>query len=98
MLGGEATGEIWEILYTLQFGFRVGHSISHALVSLTEAMKNLLDNRKFGCGIFIDFKKAFDTVNHEVLLMKLEHFGIRGAAQEWFKSYLSDRKQYTAIN
>ena len=76
MLDGEATGEIWEILYTLQFGFRVSHSISHALVSLTEAMKNSLDNRKFGFGIFIDFKKAFDTVNHEVLLMKLEHCGI----------------------
>ena len=68
------------------------------IVSLTEAIKNSLDNRKFGCGIFIDFKKAFDTVNHEILLMKLEPYGIRGAAKEWFKSYLSDRKQYTSIN
>ena len=87
-----------EILYTLQFGFRASHSINHALVSLTEAIKNSLDNRKFGCGIFIDLQKAFDTVNHDILLMKLEHYGIRGAAQKWFQSYLSDRKQYVSIN
>ena len=53
-----------ETLYNLQFGFRASHSINHALVSLTEAIKNSLDNRKFGCGIFIDLQKAFDTVNH----------------------------------
>ena len=73
-----------EILYSLQFGFRASHSISHALVSLTEAIKSSLDNRKFGCGIFIDFQKAFDTVNHDILSMKLEHYGIRGTAQDWF--------------
>ena len=61
----------YEILYSLQFGFRAHHSINHALVSLTEAIKNSLDNRKFGCGIFLDLQKAFDTVNHEILLMKL---------------------------
>ena len=87
-----------EILYTLQFGFRASHSINHALVSLTEAIKNSLDNRKFGCGIFIDLQKAFDTVNHDILLMKLEHYGIRGTAQDWFKSSLSGRKQYVSIN
>ena len=87
-----------EILYTLQFGFRASHSINHALVSLTEAIKNSLDNRKFGCGIFIDLQKAFDTVNHNILLMKLEHYGIRGTALDWFKSYLSDRKQYVSVN
>ena len=67
-----------EMLYSLQFGFRASHSINHALVSLTEAIKNSLDNRKFGCGIFIDLQKAFDTVNYEILLSKLEHYGIRG--------------------
>ena len=87
-----------EILYTLQFGFRASHSINHALVSLTEAIKNSLDNRKFGCGIFIDLQKAFDTVNHNILLMKLEHYGIRGTALNWFKSYLSGRKQYVSVN
>ena len=66
-----------EILYTLQFGFCASNSISHDLVSLTEAIKNSLDNGELGCGIFIDLKKAFDTVNNEILLMKLEHDGIR---------------------
>ena len=87
-----------EVLYTLQFGFRASHLINDALVSLTQAIKNSLDNGKFNCGIFIDLKKAFGTVNHEILLMKLEHYGIRGTAQEWFKSYLSNRKQYVSIN
>ena len=87
-----------EILYSLQFGFRASHSINHALVSLTEAIKNSLDNRKFGCGIFIDLQKAFDTVNHHILLMKLEHYGIRGTALNWFESYLSDRKQCVSVN
>ena len=67
-------------------------------MSLTEAIKNSLDNGKFGCGIFIDLQKAFDTVNHNILLMKLEHYGIRGTSLDWFKSYLSDRKQYVSIN
>ena len=67
-----------EILYVLQFGFRASHSINHALVGLTETIKNSLDSRKFGCGIFIDLQKAFDTVNHDILLTKHEHYGIRG--------------------
>ena len=65
--------EKYEILYTLKFGFRGSHSINHALICLTEAIKCLLDNRKHGCGIFIDLQKAFDTVNHKILLLKLEH-------------------------
>ena len=67
-----------EILYLLQFGFSTSHSINPVLISLTEAIKNSLDNRKFGCGIFINLQNAFDTVNHNILLMKLEHYGIRG--------------------
>ena len=87
-----------EIFYTLQFGFRASHSINHALVSLTEAIKNSLDNRKFDGGIFIDLQKAFFIVNHSILLMKLEHYGIRETALDWFRSYLSDRKQYVSVN
>ena len=89
--------EIHKVLYSLQFGFQENHSIDHALVSLTEAVRNTLDNERFGCGIFIDLQKAFDTVNHRILLSKLEHYGIRGCALEWFRSYLSDHKQYVLL-
>ena len=90
--------EIHDVFFSLQFGFQENHSIDHALVSLTETVKSTLDNKRFGCGIFIDLQKAFDTVNHKILLSKLEHYGIRGCALEWFRSYLSDRKQYVSAN
>ena len=56
-------------------------------------IRNALDNNNFACGIFVDFQKAFDTVDHDILLQKLEHYGIRGLANNWFKSYLSNRQQ-----
>ena len=93
-----STNFLPSILYALQFGFRASHSINHALVCLTETIKNSLDTRKFGCGIFIDLQKAFDTVNHDILSTKLEHYGIRGTPLAWFKSYLSERKQYVSVN
>ena len=82
----------------LLFGFRSSHSINHALISLTESIKNTLDNKHFGCGIFIDLQKAFDTVNHQILLKKLDHYGTRGTALSWFSSYLSNRSQYVSVN
>ena len=57
-----------------------------------------LDNKSLAIGVFIDFQKAFDTVNHEILLNKLNHYGIRGCINEWFKSYLKDRKQFVSID
>ena len=84
--------------FELQFGFRAKHSTSHALISLTEKIREALDNKKHVCGIFVDLKKAFDTVDHEILLRKLAHYGIRGISNEWFRSYLTDRKQFVSIN
>ena len=85
-------------MYNFQFGFRASHSIDHALISLTESIKNTLDNKKYGCGIFIDLQKAFDTVNHKILLSKIKHYGIRGTASAWFSSYFCKRSQYVSVN
>ena len=89
---------IHNCIYNLQFGFRKYHSTSHALVSLTEEIGNALDNNSFAYGVFIDLQKAFDTVGHKILLRKLNYYGIRGKVNDWFKSYLSNRKQFVSIN
>ena len=90
--------ELHDILFQMQFGFRNGHSTNHALISLSESIKCTLDSNRVGCGIFIDLQKAFDTVNHTILLQKLSHYGIRGTSLLWFQSYLTDRQQYVSIN
>ena len=82
------------IIYDLQFGFRQKFSASHALINLTENIRQALDEGYIGCGIFVDLQKAFDTVDHEILLSKLDYYGIRGISSNCFKSYLSNRKQF----
>ena len=87
-----------DILYDKQFGFRKNNSTIFSLIEITEKIKDSIDNGKFGCGIFIDLRKAFDTVNHNILFKKLEHYGIRGDSLNWFISYLSNRSQYVYLN
>ena len=82
------------LFYPLQFGFRQNYSTAHALISLTETIRKYLGEGKFACGIFVDLQNAFDTVEHNILLTNLGHYGVRGLANDWFKSYLSDRKQF----
>ena len=86
------------ILYKNQFGFRKNNSTTFALLQITEKIKETIDNKKYGCGIFIDLRKAFDTVNHKILLKKLEHYGIRDVSYNWFESYLTNRRQYVFLN
>ena len=84
-------------IYDLQFGFRSKHSTNHALIEITEKIRAALDEHEFACGVFIDLQKAFDTVNHQILIDKLEYYGIRGVSKNWFKSYLAERRQYVSI-
>lgn len=70
------------ILYPLQFGFRDKCSTTYALVSITESIHQSIDNGEFGFGVFIDLKKAFDTVNHTILLTKLQHYGKRDVVHD----------------
>ena len=87
-----------KIISDRQFGFRNKHSTQHNLISLTENIRDSLDEGNFSCGIFLDLQKAFDTVEHKILLKKLEIYSIRGIANKWFESYLTNRKQFVFLN
>ena len=79
-------------LYESQYGFRKNHACEHAIGEfISEVVKNI-QLGKITAGIFLDLSKAFDTLEHSVVYKKLERYGIRGKALDWFKSYLSDRK------
>ena len=78
-------------------GFGKNHSTRPALTRLTEKVKQTIDKRNYGFGVFIDLKKAFDTVNHSILFKKLEHYRVRGIPLQWFRSYLSGRKQHVSV-
>ena len=89
--------EKFSILHNNQFGFRSKHSTIHALLLLTDKIQRSIENGTYSCGIFLDLCKAFYTVNHKILLPKLEYYGIRGAANDCFASYLSNRRQFVSL-
>ena len=88
----------YEILFSYQFGFRKWHSTYMSLMILMDNLIKSLDIGDCVIGIFLDFSKAFDTVDHAILLQKLEFYGIRGSALSWFQSYLKNRKQFLSYN
>ena len=85
--------EKFKCLYNYQFGFQKERSTEQAIAGICSKIINAIEQKQRSCCIFLDFAKAFDTVNHEILLNKLEYYGIRGLPLSWFKSYLSQRKQ-----
>ena len=78
------------VIYHLQFGFRQKCSTSHTLIYLTEKIREQLYSGNFACGIFVDLQKPFDTVDHDILIQRLNHYGIRGVVNNWFSSYLQN--------
>ena len=83
-----------KILYPKQFGFQKNNSTEHAIMELVSQITAGFDKNEFTLGIFIDLSKAFDTVDHNILLEKIKHYGLTNSTFSWIKSYLTDRKQY----
>ena len=90
--------EKMNLLYPLQHGFRSGHSTVMSLIDIHNKITEAIDSKKLSIGIFLDLSKAFDTVDHEILLKKLENYGIRGTPLLWFKNYLSSRYHQVKCN
>ena len=85
------------ILYEKRFSFQVGYSTSDAIVQLVDKIFDSFEKEQFTLGVFIDLSKAFDTVDHSILLKKLKIYGITGKNLAWFQSYLSDTNQCIEI-
>ena len=74
-----------KLLSTNQYGFRKGRSTEHAIIELVDKITRAIDQGKYTIGIFLDLSKAFDTINHKILIKKLEYYGIRGISKDWFE-------------
>jgi len=81
------------LLFEKQFGFQANHATEHAILQLVEDITEAFSGGKFTLGVFVDLSKAFDTVDHCILLKKLQYYGITGTCLNWFRSYLTNRQQ-----
>ena len=86
------------ILFDSQYGFRAGHSCEYALLEAQHHILQALERKKIAALLLLDYSKAFDMVSSEILLRKLEHYGIRGICLSWFQSYLTNRSQFVSVN
>ena len=86
------------MLYPKQFGFQKSQSTEHPIIQLIDQVNSSLEKNSFTLGVFIDLSKAFDTVDHHILISKLENYGVNGNNLRWFQSYLKNRKQYLNFN
>ena len=86
------------ILIPEQFGFRKNHSTSLSVINFTDNILQNMDKGNVCCGVFMDLSKAFDTIDHHILLKKLQFYGLRGLPLQWFRSYLLNRKQYVVVD
>ena len=86
------------LYYAHQYGFRKGHSTEHAMLEVIDRILQHLDKGETPINIYLDLSKAFDTLDHNILLHKLQHYGIHGTALDLLKSYLAERHQYVIYN
>ena len=87
----------FQVLFKHQYGFQKGHSTDHPIIHFLNHIAEANNKGQFTIAIFCDLTKAFDTVNHGILFKKLQYYGIRGVSLDWFKSYLTNRKQCVSI-
>jgi retron-type reverse transcriptase len=87
-----------KILTQNQYGFRENRSTELAIIELVDKITQAIDKEEYTIGIFLDLSNAFDTINHKILIQKLEHYVIRGITKQWFEDYLENRKQMVKYN
>ena len=87
-----------KIIFSLQFDFRQKYSSTHALIHLADKIIHVTDKSNQACEIFTDLRKVFDTIDHHILLKKLQYYGVRGISNTWFASNLSNKMQFVSIS
>ena len=88
----------YQILFKQQYGFRRGRNTTQATLDFLKTIENAFENNEMAMGVFCDLSKAFDTLDHDILFAKLDHYGIRGNWLAWLRSYLTNRHQFVEMD